>query len=252
MTRIDVRPAGYADVKSFRELYRQEANAQIVRDSVLARGFAQAYLIWVDGRPAGYGSVGVRYDTGHLLEFYILPQCRARARWIFRELLAVSHATHIQAQTNMPLMLMMLYDCAHAITTEAILVEDAFASSLNCPQGVFRRATAEEIPSIFPHTHEPVGEWVIETDGAIVATGGFLTHYNPPYADLFMEVSEAARQRGYGSFLLQELKRVCYEAGYMPAARCAPDNVASRRTMEKAGLLPCGRLLVGEVSAPNP
>ena len=107
----------------------------------------------------------------------------------------------------------------------------------------------KRVSSIFPHAYEPVGEWVIESDGTIVATGGFLTHYNPPYADIFMEVTEAARRQGIGSYLLQELKRVCYEAGMRPAARCNPDNLASRRTLEKAGFLPCGRLLVGEVSA---
>ena len=84
--------------------------------------------------------------------------------------------------------------------------------------------------------------------GRVVATGGFLCHYNPPYGDLYMEVAEHARRQGYGSYLIQELKRVCYEAGRLPSARCSPENEASRRTLERAGLLSCGRLLVGEVA----
>lgn len=252
MTTIDVHPVAYADVQAFRELYRQEANAQIVRDSALVRGFAQAYHLWLDRRLAGYGAVGTQYNTYHVLEFYVVPHLRRHALPIFRELLSVSQATHIQAQTNMPLMLLMLYDCAHHITSEAILFADAATTQLECPEGVFRRATAADQPSIFTHTHEPVGEWVIETDSGIVATGGFLTHYNPPYADIFMEVSPAARRQGVGSYLVQELKRICYEAGKKPAARCNPDNLASRRTLEKAGFLPCGRLLVGEVSSAPP
>lgn len=62
-----------------------------------------------------------------------------------------------------------------------------------------------------------------------------------------MEVREPARRRGVGSYLVQEVKRVCYEAGRVPAARCSPENVGSRRALEKAGLLPCGRILVGKV-----
>jgi predicted GNAT family acetyltransferase len=62
-----------------------------------------------------------------------------------------------------------------------------------------------------------------------------------------MGVSEPYRQRGYGSYMVQELKRVAYEIGKKPAARCNVSNIASRRTMQKAGLLPCARLLVGEV-----
>ena len=87
----------------------------------------------------------------------------------------------------------------------------------------------------------------MEADGAIMAAGGFLCHYNPPYGDVYMEVAEAARSKGFGSYLVQEVKRVCYEAGRRPAARCNPDNPGSRRTLERAGLLPCGRLLVAEV-----
>ena len=33
--------------------------------------------------------------------------------------------------------------------------------------------------------------------GEVVGTGGFLLHYNPPFADLYMEVREDARRRGY-------------------------------------------------------
>jgi hypothetical protein len=46
---------------------------------------------------------------------------------------------------------------------------------------------------------------------------------------------------------VQELKRICYEMGKIPAARCNVANAASRRTLQKAGMLPCGRILLGEV-----
>jgi hypothetical protein len=46
---------------------------------------------------------------------------------------------------------------------------------------------------------------------------------------------------------VQEVKRVCYEMGKVPAARTGVSNVASRKTLEKAGLLPCARVLVGSV-----
>jgi GNAT superfamily N-acetyltransferase len=60
-----------------------------------------------------------------------------------------------------------------------------------------------------------------------------------------MEVAEPFRRRGLGSLLVQELKRTCYEMGRIPAARCSADNLASRATLQKAGLVPCGRLLTG-------
>jgi GNAT superfamily N-acetyltransferase len=245
---IQAHRAEYQDVEALRELYRQELNCQIIRDSFLSRGLADPYLILVEGRVGGYGAVSNKYDKGRLTEFYTLPHARSLAAPMFRELLTASQATHIEAQTNNPLMMLMLYDCAKNIIAENILFHDAFATHLACPNGVFRRAAPEDAGAIFPHQYQPSGDWVIEVQGAVVATGGFLCHYNPPYGDIFMEVAEPARRQGFGSYLVQELKRVCYEAGKKPAARCNPDNVGSRRTLEKAGFLPCGRLLAGEVN----
>ena len=95
---------------------------------------------------------------------------------------------------------------------------------------------------------EPVGDWVLEAEGMVVATGGILFHYNRPYGDIFMEVAEAFRKRGLGSYLVQELKRVCYEQGSVPAARCGPTNIPSRKTLQKVGFVPCGHILTGSVS----
>ena len=76
---------------------------------------------------------------------------------------------------------------------------------------------------------------MIESEGVPVATGGVLFHYNPPYGDIYMGVNEVYRRRGFGSYLVQELKRIAYEMGKIPAARCNASNVASRRTLQKAG-----------------
>lgn len=88
-----------------RDLCRQELNCQIVHDSLLSRGLADPYLVQVDGRIAGYGTVANKYDKGSLLEFYPLPKVRSMALPMFRELLITSQATHLRAETNDPLML---------------------------------------------------------------------------------------------------------------------------------------------------
>lgn len=238
---IEVEQVEYREVEAMRDLYRQEANCQIIGDSYMGRGLADPYLIVVGGRRAGYGAMKNKYDPGRITEFYTLPLVRTLALPMFRELLAVSQATEIQAQTNMPLVLTMLYDCATEITTESILFADTCVTNLACPDGVFRRTRSDDAIQ--------EGDWSIEAKGAIVAWGGFLCHYNPPYGDVFMGVAESARRQGFGSYLVQEVKRVCYEAGKQPAARCNPTNVASRKTLQKAGFVPCGRLLIGKVDA---
>jgi GNAT superfamily N-acetyltransferase len=113
------------------------------------------------------------------------------------------------------------------------------------PGATFRRVTAADWDRIFEHTVEGVGDWLLEVDGVLVATGGILLHYNPPYGDIFMEVDGTRRRQGYGSYLIQELKRACYEMGRIPAARCAVSNAASRAALQRAGLWPCARILTG-------
>jgi len=62
-----------------------------------------------------------------------------------------------------------------------------------------------------------------------------------------MEVSRDNWGRGYGSFLLQEVKKACYLAGRVPAARCQIENRASWATLIKAGMRVCGFILMGYV-----
>ena len=81
-----------------------------------------------------------------------------------------------------------------------------------------------------------------------MATGGIYLHYNLPYGDISMEVDEQYWRLGYGSYLVQELKRIGYEMGRIPAARCNVTNTASRATLQRAGFLPCARILRGVVS----
>jgi GNAT superfamily N-acetyltransferase len=88
---------------------------------------------------------------------------------------------------------------------------------------------------------------VVEVDGEVAGKGGILFHYNHPYGDIYMDVEEQFRRRGVGSFLVQELKRVAYEGGFIPAARSHPSNTPSHRTLQKAGFVPCGHLLKGTI-----
>jgi hypothetical protein len=160
---IQAQRTDYKEVEALRGLYRQEANCQIIHDSFLSRGLADPYLILVDGRVAGYGAVANRYEKDQAMEFYTLPQYRSRALPMFREMLAVSQATSIQAQTNMPLMLTLIYDCATDITPQSILFADAAVTHLACPDGLFRRVT--------PNDPDPKGKWGLDIDGTLVAWG---------------------------------------------------------------------------------
>src|SRR6266851_9614052 len=138
---IEVSRVEVNEIVPLRELHRQEMNCQIMHDSFPRRGFSDPYLIRVEGRIGGYGLVANQHWPETVHEFYPLPDYRASALPIFRQLLEVSQATQILAQTNDRLLLLMLYDCAANITGDTILFEDAFTTHLICPTGVFRKVT---------------------------------------------------------------------------------------------------------------
>lgn len=238
-------------VRPLRDLYRQEMNCQIIHYSWHERGWTDSYLFRLDGRVVGYGLVGgVRGDPKDvIMEFYVLPSHRSAALPLFRSLIKASQARTIEAQTNDNLLTLMLFDCSDKVESTRILFQDALTTQLTIPGITFRAATPSDNPSLLRQKLDADAGWVIETHGTVAAAGGILFHYNIPYGDIYMEVAELFRRRGLGSYLVQELKRTCYEMGRIPAARCNASNEASRATLQKAGMLPCARVITGRVTS---
>ncbi len=246
--KIEARRVPASEIDPLRQAYRAEAHCQIIYDSFLPRWLADAYALSIDGRTVGYGALANRYYPRHIVEFYLEPAYRIDALEIFRELLAHTRATHVRAQTNMPLMTRMLFDTTKNISAEKVLFADGPApAQLAPPDGAKFRHITEAEAEEFSKQQEVLTEWILETSGGIVATGGYLTHYNPPYADIFMAVGDAGRRKGFGGYIVQELCRVVREAGKIPAARCDPEVIGSRRALERGGLVVCGHLAFGEV-----
>jgi RimJ/RimL family protein N-acetyltransferase len=123
----------------------------------------------------------------------------------------------------------------------------AQANVLACPGASLRRLTPLDEIHAARERRQGGGEWQLELDGTAVGKGGLLFHYNPPYGDVWMDVAEPHRRRGLGAWLVQELKRECHELGAVLAARCSPDNLASRQTLQKAGFVPRGHVLIGSL-----
>jgi GNAT superfamily N-acetyltransferase len=245
--RVELR-----EIQGMRDMYRHEMNCQIIHDSVHARvGWTQEYLLTDGGTKIGYGSVAVAgpwQAIPSLYEFFVLPQHRDRMFKLFVALLTASGASVIETQSNDPLLTVMLHAFAPTASSESILFHDKLTTTHTLPDAHFRRVTPDDAPQIAEHELDSGASWVVALEGAVAAAGDILFHYNRPYGDIYMKVAESYRRRGVGSYLVQELKRVCYEGGSVPAARCNPKNIASRQTLQKTGFVPCGHILKGTVS----
>ncbi len=234
-----------------RHLFLQETNFQIRYNACHERGWTDSYLLTSDEVEIGYGSINGQEiaDRDTVFEFYLIPPFRKYSSLVLPELIAASGAIFIECQSNDLLLTSMLYEFAQNINSDVVLFEDHAVTEHTIPAVIFRRR--KENDSIFEHQVEPVGEYVLEQEGEVVATGSYFLHYNMPFADLYMEVKENFRRRGFGSFILQELKKACYLAGRVPAARCNIRNKASRAALLKAGLKICGLMLKGDIKNTN-
>ena len=132
----------------------------------------------------------------------------------------------------------MMFEYARNINAEAILFEDDAQTEISIPDTSFKRNSGD--------TEGP--EYMLEHSGQIVATGGYVWNYNFPYIDMYYEVKEAHRKKGFGSLITQELKREAYRLKRVPAARCNIKNNASKATLLRAGMKVCGHMLVGELA----
>lgn len=249
--KISATQCELRDIAAFRDSYRLEMSCQIIHDSVHDRaGWTKEYLLRVGSVAIGYGSVAVAgpwKSEPTLYEFFVVQPFRQQLFEAFQAVQSASGTRRVETQSNDRLLTNMLLAFAKEVSSESILFRDGFTTSLAQPGAVLRRAELGDASSIAAADLDPEATWVLEQEGHVVAAGDILYHYNRPYGDIYMKVAQEYRSRGLGAFLVQELKKICYASGNVPAARCNVQNVASRKTLQRAGFVPCGHILIGNL-----
>lgn len=239
---------GLPEILPYRDLYLQAMNCQVRYNACHERGWTDPYLLRLDDGIIGYGSIKGKEnipDRDCIFEFFLLPAYRRLAVRAFQALIQSSGAIFIECQSNDPFLSPLFHEFAEETRSDVVLFNDAYLTELTCPNVQFREVQPAD--EVFGHEFEPPGSYVLVQEGKVVATGGFLLHYNRPFADLYMEVRADQRRKGLGSYLIQELKKACYQAGRVPAARTGWPNKASKACLEKAGMGVCGVMLEGKI-----
>ncbi len=184
---LSVKQTTFEEIESWRDLYRQEMNCQIIHDSIHSRsGWTLEYFLSAGGAPVGYGSIAVAgpwKDKPTLYEFYVLPYYRSFLFDLFSVLLSASGANRIETQSNDSILTAMLHTFAHDVVSESILYHDKLTTTLAPAEAFFRRAIASDDPKI--PADQLFSHGVVEVAGAVAAKGGILFHYNRPYGDIY-------------------------------------------------------------------
>ena len=241
---IKITKSHIEEISIFRELFLSENHFQFVHNKCHEYGWADDYLFSLEDKNIGYGSIwglNKREDRDTIFEFYLLPTFRKYCNTFFSKLCILSNATFIQSQTNDLLLTTLLYEYAKNISAESILFEDSFQTSFSAGEAIFQQEAVKK------NEHPDAREYVLVLQGEEIAAGGLMLNYNKPYADLYYEVTKPCRGKGYGTYLVQELKKEAYLMNRVPAARCHVDNKISKAVLLKAGFSICGCILDGEI-----
>ena len=218
----------------------QENNVYFVHNKCHQYGWADSWIFTLKNEKIGHGAVwglDQREVKDCIFEFYLLPPHRKLATDVFEAFIGASGAGFLECQTNIPLLSLMFFEFGKNMQAEAILFRDHHITNLSITGAIFRK---KDFTSDHP---QEVAGFIIEFEGLEVATGGFFLNYNFPYADVYMNVEESHFQKGFGSLIVQEIKKEIYKMGRVPSARCNITNYISKSTLMKVGFEPCGTLM---------
>jgi RimJ/RimL family protein N-acetyltransferase len=241
---IEVIKTDLKEIQALRILFLQESNFQFIYDKCHTYGWADTYVFLQDKVKIGYGATwgkDKRDERDAIFEFYLLKGYRTLATSYFSLFQQMSGAPFIECQSNDALLTSLLFEHSQNIFAEAILFKDHFQTGFTLPGVIFHRLSSQE------NAGSEAVEYALKQHEEILATGGLMLNYNMPFADIYYEVNKDYRRRGFGSYMVQELKRAASLIGRVPAARCNITNMASKATLLKAGFSVCGYRLNGTI-----
>ena len=246
MKGISSIQTSYEEIKELRSLFLSENQFQIRYDSCHWRGWSDSYVVVLDGKKIGYGAVKGKKelaDRDAIFEFYLLPDFRRLQLEAFHTLILTSGVQWIEAQSNEVCLTSLLFYFGTNVVSNVILFEEGQPTSFKNPGVRFRNSLESDGLGAYCEK----GQYVLEKNGVVIANGGYLTHYNIPFADVYMGVQPSYRGRGYATYMLQQVKSECRKNGLVPAARCSINNGPSKGALLKAGFDICGFMLSAKI-----
>jgi predicted acetyltransferase len=237
-------------------------------------GYWQAAIIdpaphWamvVDGRSLGYFAAD---DQKRLLQFYAYEQ----AAELFAAVIETEWVETGVAATNDPAFLSLCLDVQKQVSVNTYLYHDVLQVDPTLPaypSATFRLSTEQDlgrllvfygrndefadtdaIESNFGDQQNYVQSLIANQQSFVLYDGDTLlgigecrcSASQPPYADIGMIVDKEYRRRGVGASILARLKAHCTSQNVVPICSCAANNIASRKTIEKAGFVARHRIV---------
>lgn len=86
--------------------------------------------------------------------------------------------------------------------------------------------------------------FVLYSGNTLLGIGEFrIIKSNSQYGDIGVVVAEEYRRKGIATYIITQLKKHCYNNDLKPMACCNIKNIASKKTLEKSGLIADHRII---------
>lgn len=226
---------------------------------------APHWLIIMNGRTLGYFAADA---PKRLLQFYAVE----KAAELFASVIESEWVETAVAGTNDPAFLSLCLDRQKQVSVNTYLFQDMRRVTPDLPaypHAKFRPSETQDLERLLafygrndefadPAAIDALGgqrdfvqslianqqSFVLEDGAALLGVGECrISASQPPYADVGMIVDKDYRRRGVGTAVLAHLKAHCYRQNLKPICSCAAANIASRKTIEKAGFTARHRIL---------
>jgi GNAT superfamily N-acetyltransferase len=207
------------------------------------------YVFGYDDQRIGYCCVDLPKRL--LLQFYISEEFLQFSIAAFEALLNDKKIKLAYVTTRDPLALSLCLTFQTKVALEAYLFEHCFSTNIelkNISNPLFRLAGKEDLTNII----EVSGDFFRDVESDVNSNNLYLLtesknilgigYLNAQYcsgnsANAGMFTNPTFRRRYVGSYILQKLVEECRTNDLLPIAACFHENLASKRTLEKAGFV---------------
>ena len=204
-----------------------------------------------------------------LLEFYLVPSQRKHAKLVFDKLVHLFHCGYwfVNSQDSFALPLFLERGLSYELDGYLFSTGKPDYEPAHSPNEVhLNPATLDDVDSTYElimqdgfysgngRTALDVriknGEIYLLRSQDILIGVGFVSPLGrtPCYADIAMIIDGRHRMRGFAVQLVKQLIQISLNKGLIPTALTSPQNIASRRTLEKCGFFIDGCMLLAKIN----
>lgn len=240
------------DLQRANRLDRLAAPQELFLENCVAKG--RTLAIELDQRPAGYAVI----EDDAIVEFHVEDEGLSEAGTALEALIAQEGVKRFLVQSFDPLALSLCL--ARRRPRTAGILFRVIADRLFQPRSDIIASSAEHSDvaalaglsdDFFDDRSEIIayidgGGLIVYRDRQVRLIGaGVMRDVIPGRAgtDIGMVVAPALRRGGYGTYIIRHLKLSCLERGLLPICGCDADNIASQRTLQRAGFASIHQLL---------